>query len=328
MIVKKARKEQSSMEQIAVLGGGALGMLLASRLAASGQHVLLWTRTDVQALQINREGLKLEEPSGQALTVHVEALPFGKAATERMPVVLVALKQTGITDELLAALQHKVGDGATLVMFQNGIGHMERLMAALPGKTLLAAVTTEGALRLGTACVRHTGSGTTWIGAWPPERAQGAGSSLQQVKRMLEKAGFSTEMSNDIRESMLRKLLINAVINPLTALWRVPNGQLPKSAERLAVMQALFRETLDILRPLGLRTPSDEELWKTVLGVCAATAANQSSMLQDVLAGRQTEIDALNGAVCRMAESLGVKAPWNDSVTALVKAIFLPGVNS
>lgn len=313
------------MEQIAVLGGGALGMLLAYRLAASGQHVRLWTRTAAQAQQLNTKGLALEDQAGQEIrAVKVAAEPFGEAALGDAAIVLVALKQTGITDATLAALHRKLADGAALLMFQNGVGHMERLLAAMPGRTLLAAVTTEGALRTGATSVRHTGFGTTWIGAWPPERASSAELQLIDAKQRLEMAGFSTQMSNDIRESMLRKLLINAVINPLTALWRVPNGQLPGSADRMAVMQALFRETLDVLRRCGLRVPSDEELWETVLGVCAATAANRSSMLQDVMAARETEIDALNGAICRMADSLGVQAPWNATVTALVKAILVP----
>lgn len=316
------------MDQIAVLGGGALGMLLASRLAASGQRVRLWTRTAAQAKEVNVNGLRMEDQTGRSGIFNVEAAPFGEAAIGDVGLVLVALKQTGITDALLAVLRQKLAKEAAVVLFQNGIGHMERLLAALPGRTLLAAVTTEGALRTGTASVRHTGSGTTWIGVWPPERAPGGEPQLMNATRRLEKAGFTAEMSNDIRERMLRKLLINAVINPLTAIWRVPNGQLPGSADRMAVMQALFQETLDVLRRCGLQAPSDGELWESVLHVCAATATNRSSMLQDVMAARETEIDAVNGAVCRIAESLGVQAPWNTAVTALVKAILLPEESS
>jgi len=89
-------------------------------------------------------------------------------------------------------------------------------------------------------------------------------------------------------------------------------------------MESLFRETLAIVRLHGLGEEADEQLWNAVLDVCAATAANRSSMLQDVEAGRETEIDAMNGAVCRMAEAAGAEAPWNAAVTNLVKAILSP----
>ncbi len=321
------------MIRTAVMGGGAMGLLIAGKLADSGWPVELWTHTGGQARLIREQGLRLEEWNGEeAGTVRIRAVPFADVPPGFSGMLLVALKQTAITDGLLRELEGKLAPEARLVLFQNGIGHVERFAEALPGRRIAQAVTTEGALRTGETSVRHTGRGETWIGEWrneagaesPADHADAIGGRLPlEAAEMLKKAGFSTFASNSIRERMLKKLIINAVINPLTALWRVQNGELPAVPERRAVMEALFRETFDVLRAQGLRGER-QELWEDVLRVCAATAGNRSSMLQDVLAGRVTEIDALNGAVCRLAEQAGVAAPWNSAVTALVKAIISP----
>ncbi|WP_164472624.1 ketopantoate reductase family protein [Cohnella candidum] len=317
------------MKGVAVFGGGALGMLLAGKLALAEVPVTVWTRTEGQAAKIREAGISIEQPGRDpAQAVRLDAAAFGDVHPGYEGIVLVALKQTSLNEPLLAEMRRKLGEGAGIVLFQNGIGHVERAASFLPGRELLAAVTTEGALRIGETAVRHTGSGETWIGRWEPEADTPADSGKpslpEAAANALEKAGFSVFVSNQIRERMLRKLLVNAVINPLTALWRVTNGELPATPERLSAMRALFRETEGILRLHGLRNADDDELWETVLGVCTATAANRSSMLQDVDAGRETEIDAMNGAVSRMGEASGMEAPWNAAVTALVKAILSP----
>jgi len=316
-------------ERIAVLGGGAIGMLLVARLALSGQDVRLWTRTAEQAQIVREQGLEWQAlPPGEPKQVRLPAEAFDQVTVSDADAVIVALKQTALTEGMLRRISQAVANDAALLLLQNGVGHMERLSSALPGRPLLAAVTTEGAFRAGIASVRHTGEGDTWIGSWPspsllePILADRSHLAALKLKQMMKKAGFSAFLSNDIRKRILRKLLINAVINPLTALWRIRNGELTASPDRLAAMQALFRETVHILRLHGgLRETSDSQLWKSVLGVCAATAANRSSMLQDVLAGRETEIEAMNGAICRIAADAGVPAPWNEAVTTLVKAI-------
>lgn len=307
-------------------------MLLAGKLAASGRPMELWTHTGGQARLIREQGLRLEELEAEEVTVaDIRAVPFAEVPPGFSGLLLVALKQTAITDKLLRELKGKLAPEAGLILFQNGMGHVERFAEALPGRRIAVAVTTEGALRTGEASVRHTGRGETWIGEWPeagadPAAEDGAASGEAlpvRAAEMMKKAGFSAFASNSIRERMLKKLMINAVINPLTALWRVPNGELPASPERRAVMEALFSETFDILHAQGLRV-NRQELWEEVLRVCHSTAGNRSSMLQDVLAGRATEIDALNGAVCRLADKAGMDAPWNTMVTVLVKAILFP----
>lgn len=357
------------MNPIAVLGGGSLGLLLAGRLGAAGTPAELWTRSEEQAERLRREGVAVLEAEGGGAGTHpgedasdpadasdraaraeptaaaatraatatpdsatpVAAKPLGLVGEARQATVLLAVKQTALTDELLTPLSRVLAPGSALVCFCNGIGHVERLAEALPGVGLAAAVTTEGALRTDGRTVVHTGRGVTWLGpaprfdAFPVQNAaMPSPDTMRDIENRLEQAGFTVSLSNNMAERMLRKLLINAVVNPLTALLRVRNGELTATPGRLALMRELHGETAHILRRCGLPREEelpDGELWDELLDVCARTAANRSSMLQDAMAGRPTEIDAINGAVVRLAKRLGTPAPWNEKIAALARAI-------
>lgn len=317
------------MAKIAVLGGGSLGLLLAGKLIASGCDTVLWTRTRGQASLLNSNGLKLEEKSGEIIIIPVNAIAFNDVSSNESRLVLLAVKQTALTPEFLKELAIAVPIGSTLVLYQNGIGHIELLRQVLPGRTLIVAVTTEGAIRVDATTVRHTGVGETRIGdarfefeAMSEERREldreTFSDELLLTERLLKQGGFSVFLSKWLGEEILRKLLINAVINPLTALLRIRNGELTETVPRIELMKALFRETFEILSHLGLS--GETELWDQVLHVCSATSRNESSMLQDVSSRNETEIEFINGAICRMAIQQGREAPWNEAVTALVKA--------
>ncbi|MFD0672026.1 2-dehydropantoate 2-reductase [Cohnella sp. GCM10027633] len=323
------------MTAYTIIGGGSLGLLLAGRLAEAGYDVVVVTRTAEQAELLSINGVTIEEGTmeGQgALTVPVRAVAMGDAAAETGGPVLLAVKQTALTDTFLADLASIIPIGGIAALFQNGVGHPERLAEALPGRMLLQAVTTEGALRVCPATVRHTGKGDIRIGEWGLSHDEASGldgvnsredalTMRNLLIRSLKDAGFNAILSNKLEEAVWRKLLINAVINPLTALLRVRNGELTATQDRLALMRALFDETHEILRAQGL-TEHSEAMWLAVLAVCDKTKGNESSMLQDVKAGRETEIDAINGAIGRMAAGQGRQAPWNESVAALVKATY------
>ncbi len=116
-----------------------------------------------------------------------------------------------------------------------------------------------------------------------------------------------------------RKLLINAVINPLTAIWRIPNGELLASEGRLQLMRELFREATMVYDACGVTY--DEDAWDNILEVCRITAGNISSMLADVLASRTTEIRWINGSLVEMAERTGTSVPLHRWICQLVEGI-------
>ncbi|WP_271749909.1 ketopantoate reductase family protein [Cohnella sp. JJ-181] len=309
-----------------IIGGGAIGLLLAGRLAASGVLVCVRTRTREQADELAAEGVAVLSALGDAdLRAIVEAAPLADGMAGMPEVALLAVKQTALTPDFLDLLDAALPPRAVVTAFCNGIGHTDLLTERMPGRPVLAAVTTEASLRLGAATVRHTGRGEIWLGPAPlferGDAAYAAGEEKEAaaLAAALRQAGFTASASNHMAERMLRKLLSNAVVNPLTALLRVPNGELVRPPARAELVRRLFDETLAVLRACGLR--ANAGLWEELLDLCERTAANRSSMLQDVLAGRPTEIMAINGAVAKLAALKGLAAPYNESVTALVSAL-------
>jgi len=321
---------------IDVVGGGSIGLLMSARLAKVGYQVNLWTRTREQAEQINKHGLRLLSRDG---AVASEAL-FAAAGClsdvqpnqgifEHERSIFLCVKQTQLTDELVQSLQHLVhcrnGSQVSVIAMQNGFGHLQWLAKALPDCQIYAAITTEGARKIDYHTVQHTGLGEVWMSEYAEYTSQ-----LREYSRdsqillvnMLQKAGISAYLSNDMYNRMLQKLLINAVINPLTAIYDVPNGELLSGGNRVALMKSLYEETNTILKRSGMKL-ENKDGWEMVVQVCKLTASNISSMLSDVRAGRTTEITAINGAVMELARSAGLEAPVNAAVSVLVQSLLL-----
>ncbi|MDQ0059389.1 ketopantoate reductase family protein [Paenibacillus harenae] len=322
--------------QIHVVGAGSIGLLISAKLAAAGARVTIWTRTMEQAELIAKQGLLLHRLDGKEQAVrlrsdwieHANANPTIEHASKW---IIITVKQTHLDDPLLsriAALAGPAREGqafTAVLALQNGIGHMRKIGDAMAGMPLYAAVTSDGARRLDMRTVSHTGAGELWFGSMDEKGSNGdnrSGNEQKMLLKTLQSAGFAAFLSNDSEEMMDRiynKLLVNAVINPLTSIFDVNNGDLPNHPRREALMRALYAESEMILVKAGMTPP--REGWQSVLDVCGRTSGNISSMLSDVRAGRSTEIEAINGGIADLAERHGINAPLNLAVIALIEAM-------
>lgn len=327
--------------QVQIIGGGALGLLLAGRLVGAGNEVVLWVRTLEQAHALERKGVTVIEQdgtqncySGIGLIVRpmqewnrTHANTHGRVSLTPT-VVLLATKQGAI--ENIAALMDKPINNLHIICFQNGVGHIEKISSSLPWARIRAAVTTEGAKKLDATTVVHAGPGQTEIGhdvtrgeAEEDSRLLQNADQIDELDEalitLLNKAGFSSHMSNEIDTAIYRKLLFNSIINPLTAIWRITNGELLQSERRVMLMKELYNEAINIYQANGIVVSST--WWEELLGVCRATAANQSSMLADVLHERQTEIMAINGGIVHLAAKAGIAAPSHHMLLELIAGI-------
>ncbi|KJD43492.1 ketopantoate reductase family protein [Paenibacillus terrae] len=316
---------------IDIIGAGSLGLLFAGRLAASGTKVRLWTRTLEQARIIACEGITVLEKEGH-VAVHVaggdelKAAPLAdwKRLNSQVPArwILIMTKQGAIgevLDQIKSAANTESDIG--IVCLQNGIGHIERIRQAYPEAVVYPAVTTEGAKRMGVASVVHAGLGATEIGCPDVLEEKQVGSFEQYVLNRLLTAGFDVCLSKEIENGIYRKLLINAVINPLTAIWRIPNGELLSDPGRIHMMHKLYEEGIQVYEANGIRW--DSAWWDQIMKVCRATAENQSSMLADVLAHSMTEVASINGQLVQMAEQAGVTAPTHAVLWQLIEGMRL-----
>ncbi|MNP21666.1 putative 2-dehydropantoate 2-reductase [compost metagenome] len=135
----------------------------------------------------------------------------------------------------------------------------------------------------------------------------------------LRKAGFISDLSKEIVNHIYRKLLINAVINPLTAIWRIPNGDLLATSKRVDMMKNLFTEGTAVYDACGVRW--DHDLWDQIISVCENTAPNTSSMLKDVREGNLTEVQWINGSIVKLAQSRGLNANYHKMLVQLIEGI-------
>ena len=315
--------------KIHIIGAGSLGLLYGGRLAASGADIAFWCRSKEQANLLRERGISIEEPEGSLYIppdafraecvqdYHQAGGPHGGDYTFLM------VKQSAVASIATELLSPYADDAHKLLCFQNGTGHMELLREHLPGWTLYAAVTTEGAKRSGAAGVVHAGRGTTWIGQAADVTKDGTGAEGQGSENalieQLNRAGFDSFLSKELDVMIFRKLLMNAVINPLTALWRIPNGELLAAENRVALMRELYEEGAAVYDACGIKR--EDDLWEQIVRVCQATSANTSSMLKDVLEGRPTEAASINGSIVRMGENAGIDAPLHRLVWKLIEGI-------
>jgi len=198
---------------------------------------------------------------------------------------------------------------------QNGLGNEEALCRKIDRTKVMLGVTGHGATLAGLGHIRHAGCGKTLIG----ELDHRITDRMSRIAQTFCEAGIETEVSLNIHDHVWRKLLANVGINALTALTGFKNGQLLDYPETVRLMEKLVMEASEVARRKGVHLEGDPI--EKVRKVIEATQENRSSMGQDFDHRQKTEIDAINGAVVREAQRLGIPAPFNQAVTELVKAI-------
>jgi 2-dehydropantoate 2-reductase len=286
-----------------------MACLFAARLSAAGNPVTMlgsWP----EGLQALREQGVREAGSGPPeRAFQVQAIDDPRASQGvRQALVLVKSWQTERAARQLQACLAPEGIAVTL---QNGLGNAERLAALLGTGRVAVGSATLGATMLGPGWVRPAGQGVVTLGAHP---------RLAPLEEMLRGAGFNLEVIPDPTSLLWGKLVINAAINPLTALLQIPNGELLERPSARAVMAACTGEAASVAAARGIELPYPAAL-AAVEAVARRTADNRSSMLQDVLRGAPTEVDDINGAIVRAGEALRLPTPVNRLLWMLVKAL-------
>lgn len=294
---------------ILIVGTGALATLFAARLTQAGNQVSMlgtW-RDGIEAL--NRDGARLVDVRGREKRFLVRATGDPRECSgARQVIVLVKAWQTERVARQLSAC---LADDGLVLTLQNGLGNRETLARDLGAGRVALGSTTTGATLLGPGLVKAGGEGIVSL-----ERNQ----ALGPMEEALKSAGFNVQTVDDPASLIWGKLVVNAAINPLTALLRVKNGELLRRPFAREVMRALARETAQVARAENIALPFDDPIARAE-DVAQKTAANTSSMLQDVLRGAPTEIDAICGAVVRAAERHSIGAPVNWTCWQLVKAL-------
>jgi 2-dehydropantoate 2-reductase len=299
--------------KIAIIGAGAMGGLFASRLSAAGEAVSVvdvWTE-HVDA--ISSQGLVLEDANGiivshPAATVSVDGLPPAD-------LILIFVKSS-MTAAAAQSARRIMGPFSRALTLQNGMGNAQTIAEIVGAERVLAGTTAQGATLLGPGRIRHGGSGETHIGSM----VGSCDEFCHEVARKFSRAGIPTTTNEEVNKLIWGKLIINAGINALTTLLKLRNGQLADFQETRELVKMAVKEAVAVAMAAEIKLPYEDAVAK-VMETARATAANQSSMLQDILNGRLTEIDAINGALVREGEKWGVSTPVNKMLTLLVRTL-------
>lgn len=298
--------------KVAVVGAGAMGSLFGGLLAEAGAEVWLIDIWEAHVEAVKKHGLKIER-EGRTRTIHLQAT-MDPGTISNSDLVIVFVKSTHTGDAALAAKRIAGPQGLVLTL-QNGLGNADRIAQDVDPLNVIAGTTSYGATMLGPGKIRHAGVGLTTIGMWHNGEVQKA----EKVAAFFSKAGIQTEVAADVRSIVWGKLLINVGINAITALTGIKNGELLDLEATVALSRAAVEEAVRVAEAQKIDVRKD--VVDHVLEVARATGGNRSSMGQDVDNKRLTEIRAINGVVVNEAERLGVPAPVNRTLTALVETL-------
>jgi 2-dehydropantoate 2-reductase len=295
--------------QILIVGTGALGTLFAARLAQAGYGVTMLGTWKAGLDALRREGARLVDAEGNEHQHRVQATDDPRQCRGiKHALVLVKAWQT---ERVARQLPECLVEDGLAVTLQNGLGNREILAQSLGWDRAVLGTTTTGATLLGPGLVKAGGEGIVSMEQNPV---------LGPIEAALKSAKFNVHLVEDAQSLIWGKLVINAAINPLTAILRIPNGKLLERPSACEIMGTLATEVAQVAQAAGIDLPFSDPV-AAAQEVARKTALNHSSMLQDILRGAPTEIDAICGAVVRTAETHNIRTPANWSCWKLVKAL-------
>lgn len=298
---------------ITIVGPGAIGCLFGAMLKEAGHRVIMLDNQPQRAEKISRDGIQIKGISGERL-VRVEATARPEEAAE-CDMAVIATKSYD-TESAVESVANALGPSTPILTLQNGLGNVEVISRAVGGERTIGGITSQGATLVDAGSIIHAGKGKTVIGT-PSNRLT---DNLEMVRDILDSAGFEPQISDDLESTIWSKLVINVGINALTAITRLNNGRLLEFEGTRRIMEDAVAEAVAVAGAKKVKIPQKDPLAQ-VQEVCRLTAANVSSMLQDVLACTKTEIDAINGAVAKLGAEAGIDTPANAVLTSLVKTI-------
>lgn len=300
------------VKKIVIVGPGAMGCLFAGRLEAPGREIWLLDKNPERAALLNRQGIIVER--GGVRTEHKLRAVTDPAEPGVADLVIICVKAY---DTRAAAERSRplAGSSTAVLSLQNGAGNVETITEIYGRDRALGGTTAQGANLVAPGIVRHAGQGETVIG-----EPGGGTTRAERIASLFRRSGIEARTTDDLNALIWKKLLVNAAINPLTAILGVRNGALPDSAAARAIMSLAVDEVVKICDKKAMRPLFPDPLEKA-LSVARDTADNISSMLADVRAGKKTEIEEISGAVAREAAAVSLRAPVNQTLAHLVAAI-------
>ena len=297
------------MIDVLIIGSGALANAYAARLSSSDicrLQILGSWQEGIQA--IHKRGIQLDE---QGIINSIPPIFATTNIAEIQPAKLILLLvKSWQTKQLAPLLKQKLQNDGVCLTLQNGLGNLEILQVVFGRENANAGTTTLGATLVAPGKVKILANGSMLIG----EHA-----STAWLIPLFQKHSFEIQSHPDLQSVLWGKLLINAIINPLTALLSVENGALEKDGQTLLLVDAMIDEILSVLAAKQINLPYASPHQK-VREIIHESGRNHSSMFQDMQRNAPTEIEFITGAILREAGALNLHLPVNETIYRLVKS--------
>ena len=292
--------------RILIVGAGALGGLIGAQLSEAGEDVVFIEVNQARAKLLNESGLNI---SAVGLDERCVPMRVVSTITDKEPVdlVFVAVKSHQ-TEAAIQSVRSVITPQTWILSLQNGIGNPETIAGILGPERVLCGITYHSIQHVGPNRIRYR------PGIKPIQIAPLNGvvtPELEAVGAVFQKAGINTEVVPNVDHAVWQKLLHNAVVNPVSALTGLTCRELLGDEHVQAFMRDLCGEIIAVMRARGVPIVDDEDPYRPVIGSQKALAKNRPSMWQDLARGNCTEVDAINGAIVKEAERLGLDAPHN-----------------
>ncbi|MDY6935035.1 MAG: 2-dehydropantoate 2-reductase [Spirochaetota bacterium] len=300
--------------RIAIVGPGAMGLLLSGLLHRAGAIVTIIDYCRERANQLNKNGVRWQGMDDEQI-LHLK-VTVGMEDPLNTDLVILCVKAYQTESAILELVQ--VNYQGPILTLQNGVGNVETILSHMPDAKIIAGITSEGATLIDIDHVRHAGKGETSFGSVKSDHPED--SFLNKLSKLFNDAGIKTGIASEVDNLIWGKLLINVGINALTAILRIRNGQLLEIQPVRDLMSDLVIEAYSVIEAKGVTLPYPDPVSR-VEEVCRMTADNISSMHQDILRGSRTEIDYINQAIYSEGKSLGIPCPLNRTMALLIQGL-------
>jgi len=298
--------------KICVIGCGAVGSLFAAHLAKAGEaEVWAYDVWKAHTDAIRNDGLRLSGAADFTARLNATSDP------EDLPPCdygIVATKAVH-TRAAIAQVAHIFDENSAVCSVQNGVGNEEIIAEHV--KLVIRGTTFPAGHPIAPGHIGYDIKGDTWIGPFEPTNTPMV--KVEELAGLITRAGMNTIALKDARGAQWTKLIFNASTNPVGALTLLHHGAATRFAPTGQLFDELIAEGEVVAKKLGIELQGDPRA--LVQKGANAPGKHRASMLQDVLAKRQTEVDFMNGAIVQWGEKIGVPTPLNRAMWALIKGL-------
>ena len=299
--------------RILIVGAGALGGLVGAYLSRAGEDVSLLEVNQARARLLADAGVRITRVGQDEETIPINVVT-SLAGLDPFDLVFVAVKTYQTEDAVRAALPATT-KATRFLSLQNGIGNAEAIAALVGEERVLCGVTYHSIEHAGPGRLRYR------AGIKPIQIAAlrgGATPEVEAIGEALRRAGFETNVVANVDHALWQKLLHNAVVNTASAITGLTCREILADDELIAFMRDLCAEIIAVMRARGVPIMDEEDPFRPIIGSLKALGKNRPSMWQDLSRGTRTEVDALNGAIVREAERLGLAVPHNKALVHFI----------